>query len=208
MLQLKTVEPRTFAILNRLMLMPEMQDFYLVGGTALSLMYGHRMSIDLDLFSTTKFENQPIVTALIQEFGDSFVTDESHSSFGIFGFIDDVKIDIIRYPHPLVRPTLNIESIRFFSTEDIIAMKVQAVLGRGKKKDFWDIAELLKHFTIEDFILFHKEKFSTQNLLITVPQALTYFNDAEDSEPPVSLKGQNWSSVKSFIQKKVSDYLR
>jgi predicted nucleotidyltransferase component of viral defense system len=29
-----------------------------------------------------------------------------------------------------------------FSAEDIIAMKIQAFLGRGKKKDFWDIAEL------------------------------------------------------------------
>jgi hypothetical protein len=67
-----------------------------------------------------------------------------------------------------------------FSTEDSIAMKVQAILGRGKKKDFWDIAELLKHFTVSDFIQFHMEKYSSQNLLITVPQAMTYFADAED----------------------------
>lgn len=67
-----------------------------------------------------------------------------------------------------------------FSKEDIVAMKVQAILGRGKKKDFWDIAELLKHFSVKDFVQFHKEKFSTQNLLITVPQAMTYFTDAEE----------------------------
>ncbi|MBK7087351.1 MAG: hypothetical protein IPH56_00010 [Chitinophagaceae bacterium] len=52
-------------------------------------------------------------------------------------------------------------------------MKVQAILGRGKE-DFWDIAELLKHFTVKDSIQFHKEKYSTQNLLITVPQAITF----------------------------------
>ena len=44
-------------------------------------------------------------------------------------------------------------------------MKVQAVLGRAKKKDFWDIAELLNHFTVADLITFHKEKFTTQNLV-------------------------------------------
>ena len=87
-------------------------------------------------------------------------------------------------------------------------MKVQAVLGRAKKKDFWDIAELLKHFSVDDFINFHKEKFSTQNLLITVPQAITYFADAEESEAPVSLKGQTWESVKTAIKKKISDYLK
>ena len=81
-----------------------------------------------------------------------------------------------------------------FSTEDIIAMKVQAILGRGKKKDFWDVAELLQHFSLNDFIEFHKEKYSTQNLLITVPQALTYFADADESEDPISLKNQTWET--------------
>lgn len=78
-----------------------------------------------------------------------------------------------------------------FSLEDIIAMKVQAILGRGKKKDFWDIAELLQHFSVADFIQFHKEKYESQNLLITVPQAPTYFADAEESEEPLSLKKQS-----------------
>jgi predicted nucleotidyltransferase component of viral defense system len=94
-----------------------------------------------------------------------------------------------------------------FSTEDIIAMKVQAILGRGKKKDFWDIAELLKHYTIADFIALHKEKFVTRNLLISVPQAITYFSDADESEDPISLQNQTWASVKTFISEKVSEYL-
>ena len=208
MLHLKTIEPSTFAVLKRLMAIPEMKDFHLVGGTALSLMYGHRMSIDLDLFSATKFDNQEILNALVKEFGDSFVADESKPFFGIFCYVGDVKIDIVRYPHPIIRPIMTIKGIRLFSMEDIVAMKVQAVLGRGKKKDFWDIAELLKHFSVDDFIRLHKEKFSTQNLFITVPQAISYFADAEDSEDPVSLKGQTWASVKTFIQKKISDYLR
>jgi predicted nucleotidyltransferase component of viral defense system len=95
-----------------------------------------------------------------------------------------------------------------FSTEDIIAMKVQAILGRGRKKDFWDIAELLKHFSIKDFVQFHQEKYATQNLLITVPQAITFFADAEESEDPVSLKKQTWKSVQKFIKSKVSEYLK
>jgi hypothetical protein len=85
---------------------------------------------------------------------------------------------------------------------------VQAILGRGKKKDFWDIAELLLHYTIEDFINFHKEKYVTQNLLITVPQALTYFADADESEDAVSLKNQTWDKIKSFINKKVEVFLK
>ena len=207
MLQLTTVEPSTFAILKDLMKIPEMEGFHLVGGTALSLMYGHRISEDLDLFSTTQFDNIEISDVLVQRFGDS-LSIRTSSRFGIFCYINDAKVDIVRYPHPLIRPTLAVEGIRMVSMEDIVAMKVQAVLGRAKKKDFWDIAELLKHFTVDDFIKFHKEKFATQNLFITVPQAISYFADADDSEDPVSLKNQTWGSVKAEIQKKIADFLK
>ncbi|MGM0946912.1 MAG: nucleotidyl transferase AbiEii/AbiGii toxin family protein [Bacteroidota bacterium] len=101
-----------------------------------------------------------------------------------------------------------IEGIRFFSDQDIMAMKIQAILGRGKKKDFWDIAELLQHYSVIDFIKNHKEKYSTQNLLISIPQVMIYFQDAEEDEDPVSLRGQTWEGVKKTIREKVAAYLR
>jgi predicted nucleotidyltransferase component of viral defense system len=208
MLHPETVEPRTFSVLKQLMEIPELKDFSLIGGTALSLSYGHRMSLDLDLFSIKQFENMAIIDALKKEFQDKFIMEEKAPRFGIFCFVKEVKVDIVRHPHPLIRPELNIDDIRMFSTEDIIAMKVQAILGRGRKKDFWDVAELLNHYSIHDFIKFHAEKYASQNLLITVPQALTYFADAEESEDPVSLKKQTWESVKKFINAKVREYLK
>jgi len=187
---------------------PELRSFGLVGGTALSLKFGHRISIDLDLFSHKDFNNLEIIESLKNQFGDDFEVEQKPPQFGIFCFIEGVKVDIIRYPHPLIRPLETIAGIRMYSNEDIIAMKVQAILGRAKKKDFWDVAELLKHYKVKDFIDFHHEKFSTQNLLISVPQAISYFSDAEESEDPVSLKGQTWPKTQKFIQKKVAEYLR
>jgi hypothetical protein len=189
------------------MKIPELKDFSLVGGPALSLLYGHRKSDDLDLFSGNEFENSVIINGLKKKFRDKFIMDEKAPRFGIFCYLEDVKVDLVRHPHVLIRTGLNIDKIRMFSTEDIIAMKVQAILGRGRKKDFWDIAELLYHFTVADFINFHKEKYTSQNLLITVPQALIYFADAEESEDPISLKNQTWNSVKEFISAKVSENL-
>ena len=143
------------------------RNYFLVGGTALSLMYGYSTSVDLDLFCINKFDNKIIINPLQNKYKDRFdIRTSSH--FGIFGFIDDVKIDIVRFPHPLIRPTLDVEGIRMYSTEEIVAMRVQAILNRGKKKDFWDVAELIQHFTVKDFRVLQKEKYSTQNLFITV----------------------------------------
>jgi Nucleotidyl transferase AbiEii toxin, Type IV TA system len=188
------------------MTITELLDFSLVRCTALSLLYGLRISVDLDLFTNQKFDNVNIVTALENAFGNDLnVRTSSH--FGIFCYIADVKVDIVRFPHLLIRPTIEMDGIRMYSPEDIIAMKVQAILGRAKKKDFWDVAELLEDFTVKDFVELHKEKYTTQNLIITVPQAISYFDDADDSEDPISIKGQTWSIVKKSIQQKVREYL-
>jgi predicted nucleotidyltransferase component of viral defense system len=190
------------------MKMPAMSDFVLVGGTALSLLYGHRQSIDIDLFSSKKIDNAEIHHALLERYGQSFSLEDKPKSFGIFCKIAGVKVDIVRYPHPIIRPGFEADGIRFISTEDIVAMKVQAVLGRARKKDFWDIATLLEHFTVDDFVRFHKEKYSTQNLIVTVPQAISYFADAEDDPDPKSLKGQTWDSVKTAIRKEVRGFFK
>ncbi len=208
MLHTQTVEPGAFSLLKHIMEIPALRDFSLVGGTALSLLYGHRKSVDLDLFSHLPFENETIISCLEKEFTSRLITEQKPKWFGVFCYIDGVKVDLVRHPHPLIGSIQTVEGIRIFSTEDIIAMKVQAVLGRGRKKDFRDIAELLHHYTVDDFIHFHKRKYTGQNLLISVPQAITYFADAEEDEDPFSLKNQSWEEVKSFIAKKVSDYLR
>lgn len=78
-------------------------------------------------------------------------------------------------------------------------------LSLGKKKDFWDLYELLKEYSIKEMIEFFKTKYPQQMLLISIPSALTYFTDANESEDPISLKGQTWEEVKKFISKKVSE---
>lgn len=207
MLQTQTVEPRTLEILRNLMAMPELSEFYLVGGTALSLQFGHRISVDLDLFSTIDFDNATLSKNLETKI-PTFTYHSTLNPIGLFCYIEDIKVDFVKhYQHPLIAETLEVDGIRMFSLEDIVAMKVNAILKRGAKKDFWDIAVLLKHFTIEDIVQFYNRKYPSQQLLISVPQALIYFDDAEDSEEPFSLEGQSWESIKLEIQTAVRNYL-
>jgi len=116
-------------------------------------------------------------------------------------------VDIIKHPFQLVAEPVHIDGIRMYSTADIAAMKVNAILGRGKKKDFWDLSELLQVFTMEEIIQFYYKKFPNQQLAIGIPHAMIYFDDAEESEDPVSLKGQTWEGVKKFLQGKVREFL-
>lgn len=74
-------------------------------------------------------------------------------------------------------------------------------------KDFWDFALLLKHYQLKEIIEFHRLNFSNQQLLISIPNAITYFADAEESPEPISLNGQSWEEVKRSIQKAVRDFL-
>ena len=208
MLYTSTVEPGTFSVLERLMRVKALLPFSLVGGTALSLRYGHRKSVDLDLFYHEKFDHESIVSELKKAFGKGYHTESKTARWGIFCYLDGVKVDIVHHPHLPISDIEVTDNIRMSADPDIIGMKLNAILGRGKKKDFWDIYELLHHYPLKDMIRFHETKFPDQNLLITIPQAITYFDEAEESEDPVSLKGQTWVSVKKFIQQKVSDFLK
>lgn len=208
MLQIKTVEPSTFAILKELMQIKELNDFSLVGGTALSLKYGHRISVDLDLFSENGFENSSLIDVLKNNFSTRYVLDNSIKRFGIFCFIDGVKIDIVKHKHPLLKPVETIDGIRMYASEDLVAMKINAILGRGKKKDFWDLNQLLKVFSLKEIIPFYEQKFAEQRLLISIPQAITYFDEADESETPICLNNLTWNEVKQNIKKAVREYLK
>ena len=119
-----------------------------------------------------------------------------------------MKVDIVYYPHEIIHPIEIHSEIRLYHDNDLMAMKIQAILGRGKKKDFWDIAELLEHYSIKEMMDCHKAKYPSQMLGISIPQALTYFVDADESEEPITIKPLTWEDIKSRISVKVRDFLK
>jgi predicted nucleotidyltransferase component of viral defense system len=190
------------------MMMHSLKEFSLVGGTALSLRYGHRSSVDLDLFLHKKFDFKSIENELKNAFGNDFNYESGHKKIGIFCYIQKIKVDIVYFPHPTIEKIEEVNNIRMYSSADISAMKIQAILGRAKKKDFWDLYELLQHYPLQQLMEWHKQKYPNQMLAISIPNAITYFSEAEESETPVSFKNQTWEQIKKGISKTVSDYLR
>lgn len=208
MLQKQTVEPTTFLVLKNLMQIPALKSFYLVGGTCLSLRYGHRTSVDLDLFAVSDFTNEDLNKNLLNA-GISFKYNNIQNPIGLFGYIENIKVDFVKH-HNFKQIDAEVieDGIRMFGDRDIIAMKIFAILQRAQKKDFWDLAELLQHYSFKDCIAAYNEKYPGNQMLISIPYAVTYFADAEESEDPVSLKGQTWEEVKKIIGDKVNEYLK
>jgi len=208
MLHIETVEPRTLSLLKRLLNLSTLRPFSLVGGTAMALRYGHRSSVDLDLFFHEKFDHKSIESELTLEFGSDFNYESGHKQFGIFCYIQKIKVDIVYFPHQPIEKIVLEDNIRMYSSADISAMKIQAILGRAQKKDFWDLYELLRHYPLQQLMDWHTQKYPSQMLAISIPNAISYFADAEESETPVSYKGQTWEQIKKEIKRVVSDYLR
>lgn len=96
MLQKETVNKATLELLKSLIDFPGLKDFFLVGGTALSLQIGHRISVDIDLFSLNSFDDESLLVQMEKEFG--FVLD-FRSANTLKGEINGIKVDLITRLH-------------------------------------------------------------------------------------------------------------
>ncbi len=211
MLQYRAVYPETLELLNKLMLLSELQNFFLVGGTALALQLGHRISVDLDLFTLNDFNTKNIFEKLNSQF--EIVNSNEASNTLNFDIVfpekseNIVKIDLIKYPYPLIKPILKIDNIRLLSILDIIPMKLSAVAGRGSKKDFYDIFYLLKIYSLGTMFELFNEKFPNTNEF-QILKSLTYFNDAEIEPSPQMIERVEWDIVKSKIKDETNKYIK
>jgi len=199
MLQTHTVEPSTLDLLKKLQEVPELLNTRLVGGTALALHLGHRHSIDIDLFGNIDHED---ITMVLSEMNfDSFVVDLNIRNIKHFR-INNVKVDIVNYGYKWIEPCIKFKALRIAGLKDIAAMKLNAITGRGSKKDFIDLHFLLKKFTLKEMLDFYTDKYP-ENSFFMVAKSLTYFEDAEKNEIPLMYKQVNWDKVKNQIRSEV-----
>ncbi len=208
MLHYETVEPGTLALLKRLMGLKALEQFALVGGTALALRYGHRVSVDLDLFTDGDMDVAAIRAALAEEFGGEFVfEDDQQAKWAVFCFIQGVKVDIVKFSHARIADLVVEDGIRMYDDVDIGPMKIEAMLHRAQKKDFWDLEQLLRVHGLQELLDNHRSKYPKNTIMISIPRALGYFEDAEESEDPKALNGLTWQDVKRSISRIVNSFL-
>lgn len=196
MLQFQTVESNTLELLRSLMQKEYLNSFVLVGGTALALQLGNRKSIDLDLFSNTDFSSNELLISLLDDY-QIVVTNQLPKT--LISTINHIEVDFIKFHYPFIRPFVVIDNIRMASIEDIAAMKLDAITGRGSKKDFYDLFFLLQRYSMDELFSFYTEKYPHQTTF-HVARSLTYFEDAEIQPNPVVFdKTITWEVVKQKI---------
>lgn len=215
MLKKETVSSELLEVLSVMMGMKTLLKHRLVGGTALALHLGHRVSVDIDLFSDNKNNYNSIRQELNKVFGKKLQKGYEISSpmgKGISVFINNIKTDIIDWNTKFIRQVITDDGIRLAVKEDIIPMKFNAFLcpaefARYHKKDYTDIAFLLKEFSLEKMMALYREKYpdelmSDRRML----EGLQLSELADKKRMPKMLIGVTWEDVKKQIENSILLY--
>ena len=203
MLQLQTVAPDTLELLKTIVSKPEMKGFRLVGGTALALQYGHRQSVDLDFFGSPLASQEDTID-MLSSLGNITIHNRTDKILQVV--LRGIKVDVIDYSrYGWIDPPVVDDGIVLASPRDIAAMKINAIEGRGSRKDFVDIYMLLQHYTLSELLDFYSIKYPNYSIFRAL-LSLTYFDDAETQAMPKIFIPQRWEVIKAYISDKVKEY--
>lgn len=197
-----------------LMQAPLFCDFRLVGGTALSLHLGHRMSVDIDLFTdgdhgTVDFD--AIDKCLLDSFpfvqGDIGGLPGFGKSYLIgLSLQEHVKLDVYYSQEKFIRQSLEQDGVRLASIDDIVAMKVDVVSRRGRKKDFWDLHELIDSYNIERMLTLHAERHPYTHDEKQILERFVDFEHGDEDFDPICLRGKYWEFIKDDLIEEIKRY--
>lgn len=188
----------------------EFADFRLVGGTSLSLQLGHRESVAIDLFTDNPYGSIDFGTIdayLDKEF--AYVDDIRELSPGmgksyLIGNDRDhaIKLDVY-HTDKFISPITIADGIRMATVGEIIAMKLDVVQREGRKKDFWDLHELLPQYGIEQMLQLHEKRYPYAHDRDLILRNFTNFKRADDDFDPICLREKYWEFIKEDIKETI-----
>jgi hypothetical protein len=170
------------------------KDFNLVGGTALSLQIGHRLSKDIDLFTPKELDSAKILNFIENNFKDRFnILNNSESILQVI-IGEKLKVDFVKYKYDLLDPLIESDGVRLIGKNDLSAMKISAVGQRGyEAKDYVDIYFLLREMPIGRMFDNFIKKYGITDIQ-HYKRSVVYFDDIPES---------SWQSIQ-MIDKQIS----
>jgi len=179
--------------------------FYLAGGTALSLQIGHRLSVDLDFFSPT--EDIPTIRTGLEKALAPLNATLADSSWGNLVYLAKyVRVGFYGYGYPLVAPLIETKEARLASIEDIALMKLDALLSRSVRKDFYDLYFICQSIPLRQIFDLAPQKYpSVRDFEAQATKRLVYFENAEVETNPSMLHQVDWQTVKEYFIKQAKE---
>jgi hypothetical protein len=198
-----TTNPLLLDILKHLMAVPEFNVFRLVGCTALSLYLGHRISVDIDLFTDVGYGSLDfdLIEKYLREKFFYFATlSNIPVALGKTYYIgtnkeNSIKLDLY-YTDPFIENYKLTDGIRLATVNEILAMKMDVISRGGRKKDFWDVHELIGEYTLQKMVDLHRKRYPYSHDPGLLHSKITDFGQADEDFNPVCLKGKYWEIVK------------
>lgn len=199
----ETLAPKTKKLLEKLSREKWLRNYYLAGGTALALHYGHRESIDLDWFTAKNIKTNDLLNKL-SCLGKFVILQEEENT--VEGVLDGVKLSFMTFPYIMLNDFSLYKEVYLASPLDIALMKLSAISGRNTKKDFIDLYYFLHEENMDLSVLLNKMKKKYKGLnyeILHILKSLVYFVEADKEPMPRMLENIEWSKVKKFFEKSV-----
>jgi hypothetical protein len=179
-------------------------DAVLMGGTALTVHLHHRVSRDLDLFTTEDFDVDRLASALASHGSFATTTKAEGTLNGVF---DDAKVQVLwaRGQRVLERPTV-VAGMRIGSLSDLLATKVKVIGDRGELRDYVDLMALeqMAHRTVEEGIALYLQRYGLDDdhpSIRAIVTGLGYFDDVAGDPLLESEQGPElFDRVRSYWQ--------
>lgn len=200
MLYKETVSEEMWELLQTLMKDEKLKDYVLVGGTALALRLGHRLSIDIDLFTTKNFDPKMMLKYLQDTYG---VTEKESrlDNNTVLTFINGIKVDIVTHNYPLLNSVEHTEGVRMISNEDIGAMKLHAIHQSGTRyKDFVDMYFLLEHEPLKFYLQAYEKKYDKDPYWASIGLKTYDKIDTFDGVDLLKEKQQDWKHIQKRLK--------
>ncbi|AZB30569.1 nucleotidyl transferase AbiEii/AbiGii toxin family protein [Chryseobacterium balustinum] len=205
MLHKETVSKEMWELLQKLMKDEKLKNFTLVGGTALSLMLGHRLSIDIDLFTTSAFDEKSVLNHLAKKYP---VEVKNMFENTLLLQISQIKVDILAHQYQWQLPPITKENVRLASLEDIGAMKLHAIFQDGSRiKDFVDMHFILEHNSLKTYLDFYQKKYGGNSSLVAL--SLLHYDSIDRDVQVKIMKGKDvtWQKIEDRLKKSVHNPL-
>lgn len=169
-------------------------------------MFGHRESEDFDFFTNEDFDPRELFVFCQKHFPGRHIENILEAENTLWITVDAIKISFFTLKTPMLEPCINTHYFDLASVRDIAAMKLGAIQHRATRKDYVDIAYILRTIDLGMLLQDFRDKYGDVIAETRLLKSLVYFADVEDGGIKMLSNNSNWSQIQEELKEAVKKY--